>query len=125
MSNLCSFLKFNVSSGTRLFTQCHVMSSSSLLSGADLLHISHIFALERIRNSEVNMRFELTHVFACRYVVGTLDLMVAENYVIVYFCAGGQNDKLPGIGWLRECYTTIDRRYEEPRPFTPLQHVGM
>lgn len=50
-------------------------------------------------------------MFGCRYVVGTLDLMVAENYVIVYFCAGGQKDKLPGISWLRECYTTIDRRY--------------
>lgn len=48
---------------------------------------------------------------ACiRFVVGTLELMVAENYVIVYLCAGGQKDKLPGISWLRECYTTIDRR---------------
>jgi len=45
-----------------------------------------------------------------RFVVGTLDLMVTENYVIVYFCAGGQKDKLPGISWLKECYTTIDRR---------------
>ncbi|XP_044192092.1 BCL2/adenovirus E1B 19 kDa protein-interacting protein 2-like isoform X1 [Thunnus albacares] len=45
-----------------------------------------------------------------RYVVGTLDLMVSENYVMVYLCAGGQKDKLPGISWLRECYTTIDRR---------------
>ena len=46
----------------------------------------------------------------CRYVVGTLDLMVAENYVIVYLCAMAQRDKLPTIGWLRECYTTVDRR---------------
>lgn len=46
----------------------------------------------------------------CRYIVGTLDLMVAENYVIVYLCAMAQRDKLPGIGWLRECYTTVDRR---------------
>lgn len=47
----------------------------------------------------------------CRYVVGTLDLMVAENYVMVYLCAGGQKDKVPGISWLRECYTTINHRY--------------
>ncbi|XP_058475200.1 BCL2/adenovirus E1B 19 kDa protein-interacting protein 2-like [Solea solea] len=45
-----------------------------------------------------------------RYVVGTLDLMVAENYVIVYLCAGGQRDKLPEFSWLRECYTTIHHR---------------
>ncbi|MEQ2266960.1 hypothetical protein XENORESO_022145 [Xenotaenia resolanae] len=36
--------------------------------------------------------------------------MVAENYVIIYLCAGGQKEKLPGIAWLKECYTTIDRR---------------
>ncbi|XP_077937202.1 protein prune homolog 2 isoform X2 [Gasterosteus aculeatus] len=50
------------------------------------------------------------HLWACRYVVGTLDLMVAENYVMVYLCAGGQKDKLPGISWLRDGYTTINRR---------------
>lgn len=49
-------------------------------------------------------------LWSVRFVIGTLDLMVAENYVIVYFCAGGQKDKLPAISWLRECYTSIDRR---------------
>ncbi|KAM9340405.1 BCL2/adenovirus E1B 19 kDa protein-interacting protein 2-like isoform 2-T3 [Symphorus nematophorus] len=60
------------------------------------------------QNSLENYQYVMDHLF--RYVVGTLDLMVAENYVIVYLCAGGQKDKLPGISWLRECYTTIDRR---------------
>ncbi|XP_026205586.1 BCL2/adenovirus E1B 19 kDa protein-interacting protein 2 isoform X2 [Anabas testudineus] len=60
------------------------------------------------QNSLQNYQYVMDHLF--RYVVGTLELMVAENYVIVYLCAGGQKDKLPGIGWLRECYTTIDRR---------------
>ncbi|KAK5884156.1 hypothetical protein CesoFtcFv8_020413 [Champsocephalus esox] len=50
----------------------------------------------------------MDHLF--RYVVGTLDLMVRENYLMVYLCAGGQRDKLPGISWLRECYTTINHR---------------
>ncbi|CAK6981377.1 bcl-2/adenovirus E1B 19 kDa-interacting protein 2-like protein [Scomber scombrus] len=59
-------------------------------------------------NSLENYQYVMDNLF--RYVVGTLDLMVAENYVMVYLCAGGQNDKLPGISWLRECYTTIDRR---------------
>ncbi|KAM9839110.1 uncharacterized protein ACBR49_017776 isoform 2-T2 [Aulostomus maculatus] len=52
-----------------------------------------------------NYQYVMDNLF--RYVVGTLELMVAENYVIIYLCAGGQKDKLPGIGWLRECYTTI------------------
>ncbi|XP_078146401.1 BCL2/adenovirus E1B 19 kDa protein-interacting protein 2-like isoform X2 [Centroberyx gerrardi] len=59
-------------------------------------------------NSLENYQYVMDNLF--RFVVGTLELMVAENYVIVYLCAGGQKDKLPGIGWLRECYTTIDRR---------------
>ncbi|CAG5887705.1 unnamed protein product, partial [Menidia menidia] len=59
-------------------------------------------------NSLENYQYVMDNLF--RFVVGTLELMVAENYVIVYFCAGCQKDKLPGIGWLKECYTTIDRR---------------
>ncbi|XP_076610205.1 caytaxin-like isoform X2 [Chaetodon auriga] len=60
------------------------------------------------QNSLENYQYVMDNLF--RFVVGTLDLMVAENYVIVYLCAGGQKDKLPGISWLKECYTTIDRR---------------
>ncbi|XP_029369961.1 BCL2/adenovirus E1B 19 kDa protein-interacting protein 2-like isoform X2 [Echeneis naucrates] len=59
-------------------------------------------------NSLDNYQYVMDNLF--RYVVGTLDLMVSENYVIIYFCAGGQKEKLPGISWLRECYTTIHRR---------------
>ncbi|KAM4550624.1 BCL2/adenovirus E1B 19 kDa protein-interacting protein 2-like isoform 2-T2 [Fundulus diaphanus] len=59
-------------------------------------------------NTLENYQYVMDNLF--RFVTGTLELMVAENYVIVYFCAGGQKEKLPGIGWLKECYTTIDRR---------------
>ncbi|XP_043994005.1 BCL2/adenovirus E1B 19 kDa protein-interacting protein 2-like isoform X2 [Gambusia affinis] len=59
-------------------------------------------------NSLENYQYVMDNLF--RFVIGTLELMVAENYVIVYLCAGGQKEKLPGIGWLKECYTTIDRR---------------
>uniref|UniRef100_A0A3B3BW13 CRAL-TRIO domain-containing protein n=1 Tax=Oryzias melastigma TaxID=30732 RepID=A0A3B3BW13_ORYME len=59
-------------------------------------------------NGLENYQYVMDNLF--RFVVGTLELMVAENYVIVYLCSGGQKDKLPGIGWLREWYTTIDRR---------------
>ncbi|XP_077600070.1 protein prune homolog 2-like isoform X2 [Stigmatopora nigra] len=52
-----------------------------------------------------NYHYVMDNLF--RYLVGTLDLMVCENYVIVYLCAGGHKDKLPGIGWLKECYHTI------------------
>lgn len=50
----------------------------------------------------------MDHLF--RYVMGTLELMVSQNYVVVYLCAGAQKNQVPSISWLRECYTTIDRR---------------
>ncbi|XP_057684599.1 BCL2/adenovirus E1B 19 kDa protein-interacting protein 2-like isoform X1 [Corythoichthys intestinalis] len=56
-------------------------------------------------NTSENYHYVMDNLF--RYLVGTLDLMVRENYVIVYLCAGGHKDKLPGIGWLKECYHTI------------------
>ncbi|XP_008329144.1 BCL2/adenovirus E1B 19 kDa protein-interacting protein 2-like [Cynoglossus semilaevis] len=60
------------------------------------------------QNSLEKYAYVMDNLF--RYVVGTLDLMVTENYVMVYFCAGGQKEKLPEFSWLRECYTTIHRR---------------
>lgn len=50
-------------------------------------------------------------VSSCRYIVGTLDLMVSENYLLVYLCAMAPRNKLPTIRWLHQCYTSIDRRY--------------
>lgn len=46
-----------------------------------------------------------------RYIVGTLDLMVSENYILVYLCGMAPRNKMPAIKWLRQCYTSIDRRY--------------
>ncbi|XP_044062663.1 bcl-2/adenovirus E1B 19 kDa-interacting protein 2-like protein isoform X2 [Siniperca chuatsi] len=48
-----------------------------------------------------------------RYIVGTLDLMVSENYVLVYLCAMAPRNKLPAIRWLHQCYTSIDRRLKK------------
>ncbi|XP_045078222.1 bcl-2/adenovirus E1B 19 kDa-interacting protein 2-like protein [Coregonus clupeaformis] len=71
----------------------------------DLIVFSSCYLPE---NTMENYQHVMDNLF--RYVVGTLDLMVAENYVIVYLCAMAQRNKLPTIGWLRECYTTIDKR---------------
>ncbi|XP_010872023.2 BCL2/adenovirus E1B 19 kDa protein-interacting protein 2 isoform X1 [Esox lucius] len=60
------------------------------------------------QNTSENYHVVMDNLF--RYLVGTLDLMVEENYVIVYLCAMAERNKLPTIGWLRECYTTIDKR---------------
>ncbi|XP_070691625.1 bcl-2/adenovirus E1B 19 kDa-interacting protein 2-like protein [Pempheris klunzingeri] len=48
-----------------------------------------------------------------RYIVGTLDLMVSETYLLVYLCAMAPRNKLPSIRWLHQCYTSIDRRLKK------------
>lgn len=45
-----------------------------------------------------------------RYVIGTLELLVAENYMIVYLNGATSRKKMPTVGWLRKCYQQIDRR---------------
>uniref|UniRef100_UPI001EAE8F1A BCL2/adenovirus E1B 19 kDa protein-interacting protein 2-like n=1 Tax=Oncorhynchus gorbuscha TaxID=8017 RepID=UPI001EAE8F1A len=45
-----------------------------------------------------------------RYVIGTLELLVAENYMIVYLNGATSRKKMPSVGWLRKCYQQIDRR---------------
>lgn len=46
-----------------------------------------------------------------RYVIGTLELLVAENYMIVYLNGATSRKKMPTVGWLRKCYQQIDRRW--------------
>ncbi|XP_013884010.1 bcl-2/adenovirus E1B 19 kDa-interacting protein 2-like protein isoform X2 [Austrofundulus limnaeus] len=62
-------------------------------------------------NTVENYEYVMENLF--RYIVGTLDLMVSENYVLVYLCAMAPRNKLPPIKWLRQCYTSIDRRLKK------------
>ncbi|XP_041098959.1 bcl-2/adenovirus E1B 19 kDa-interacting protein 2-like protein isoform X2 [Polyodon spathula] len=55
-----------------------------------------------------NYEYIMDNLF--RYVIGTLDLMVSENYILVYLNGMTPRNKIPSIGWLRQCYLTIDRR---------------
>ncbi|XP_063056231.1 caytaxin isoform X2 [Engraulis encrasicolus] len=44
------------------------------------------------------------------YVVSSLEMLVAEDYLIIYMNGGTPRSKMPGIGWLKKCYQMIDRR---------------
>ncbi|KAJ8004872.1 hypothetical protein DPEC_G00140810 [Dallia pectoralis] len=59
-------------------------------------------------NTVENYEYVMDNLF--RYIVGTLDLMVSENYVMVYLCSMAPRNKMPAIKWLRQCYSSIDRR---------------
>ena len=44
-------------------------------------------------------------------MISTLELMVAEDYMIVYLNGATPHRRMPGLGWLKRCYQMIDRRY--------------
>lgn len=44
------------------------------------------------------------------YVVSTLDLLVAEEYMIVFFNGGCKRRNIPSFAWLKRCYKMIHRR---------------
>lgn len=50
-----------------------------------------------------------------RYVISSLELLVAEDYMIVYLNGATPRRRMPGIGWLKKCYQMIDRRWGPPR----------
>uniref|UniRef100_A0A3Q3L1K3 ATCAY kinesin light chain interacting caytaxin b n=1 Tax=Mastacembelus armatus TaxID=205130 RepID=A0A3Q3L1K3_9TELE len=46
------------------------------------------------------------------YVVSSLELLVAEDYMIIYLNGATPRRKMPGISWLKRCYQMIDRKNE-------------
>lgn len=44
------------------------------------------------------------------YVINTLELLVVEDYMIVYFHGTANKNRTPGLRWLKRCYEMIDRR---------------
>uniref|UniRef100_A0A4X2LE82 Bcl-2/adenovirus E1B 19 kDa-interacting protein 2-like protein n=2 Tax=Vombatus ursinus TaxID=29139 RepID=A0A4X2LE82_VOMUR len=60
------------------------------------------------RNSIPNYNYIMEHLF--RYIVGTLELLVAENYLLVHLNGGTSRAQVPPLSWIRQCYHTLDRR---------------
>ncbi|XP_031415831.1 caytaxin isoform X2 [Clupea harengus] len=44
------------------------------------------------------------------YVISSLELLVAEDYMIICLNGATPRRKMPGINWLKRCYQMIDRR---------------
>lgn len=56
--------------------------------------------------------FEYSNVSVIyRYVISSLELLVAEDYMIIYLNGATPRRRMPGISWLKRCYQMIDRRY--------------
>ncbi|XP_056275144.1 protein prune homolog 2-like isoform X2 [Pseudoliparis swirei] len=47
------------------------------------------------------------------YVISTLELMVAEDYMIVYLNGATPRRRMPGFTWMKKCYQMIARRLKK------------
>ncbi|KAM5170977.1 BCL2/adenovirus E1B 19 kDa protein-interacting protein 2 isoform 2-T2 [Mantella aurantiaca] len=75
----------------------------------DGLNAIIVFAVCFMPDSSLpNYRYLMDNLF--KYVIGTLEMLVAENYMIVYLNGATTRRKMPSLGWLRKCYQQIDRR---------------
>ncbi|KAL4608037.1 caytaxin-like [Arapaima gigas] len=59
-------------------------------------------------NSCADYQYIMENLFL--YVVSSLELLVAEDYMIIYMNGATPHRKMPGIGWLKKCYHMIDKR---------------
>nr|DBA13963.1 TPA: hypothetical protein GDO54_004987 [Pyxicephalus adspersus] len=48
-----------------------------------------------------------------RYIIGTLDLMVAEDYMLIYLNGCTPRSKIPPISWIKRCYQATGRRLKK------------
>ncbi|KAM8921658.1 bcl-2/adenovirus E1B 19 kDa-interacting protein 2-like protein [Pelodytes ibericus] len=62
-------------------------------------------------SSTPHYQYVMDHLF--RYIIGTLDLMVAEDYMLVYLNGETPRSKIPPISWLKRCYQATGRRLKK------------
>uniref|UniRef100_A0AAA9T574 BCL2 interacting protein like n=1 Tax=Bos taurus TaxID=9913 RepID=A0AAA9T574_BOVIN len=74
------------------------------------------------RSSIPNYTYVMEHLF--RYIVGTLELLVAENYLLVHLSGGTSRAQVPPLSWIRQCYHTLDRRSKFTRKIRFLNSLG-
>nr|XP_020458113.1 uncharacterized protein LOC109961556 isoform X2 [Monopterus albus] len=58
-----------------------------------------------------NYNYVMENLFL--YVINTLELMVAEDYMIVYLNGATPRRRMPGFTWMKRCYQMIDRRLKK------------
>ncbi|MEE6459428.1 hypothetical protein FKM82_000629 [Ascaphus truei] len=62
-------------------------------------------------SSRTDYNYVMENLFL--YVISTLELMVAEDYMIVYLNGATPRRNMPGLGWMKKCYQMIDRRLKK------------
>ncbi|XP_063109282.1 bcl-2/adenovirus E1B 19 kDa-interacting protein 2-like protein isoform X2 [Cavia porcellus] len=60
------------------------------------------------QSSIPNYTYIMEHLF--KYMVGTLELLAAENYLLVHLSGGTSRAQVPPLSWIRQCYRALDPR---------------
>ena len=55
-----------------------------------------------------NYQYVMDNLFL--HIVSTLDLLVAEDYMIIFFNGGCSRKNFPALKWIKKCYQMIHRR---------------
>ncbi|XP_031746320.1 bcl-2/adenovirus E1B 19 kDa-interacting protein 2-like protein isoform X3 [Xenopus tropicalis] len=63
------------------------------------------------QDSIPDYQYVLNNLF--RYIIGTLDLMVADDYMLVYLNGATPRCKIPPISWIKRCYQATGRRLKK------------
>ncbi|XP_005414538.1 PREDICTED: bcl-2/adenovirus E1B 19 kDa-interacting protein 2-like protein isoform X2 [Chinchilla lanigera] len=74
------------------------------------------------QSSIPNYTYVMEHLF--RYMVGTLELLVAENYLLVHLSGGTSRAQVPPLSWIRQCYRALERRSKFTRKIRFLDSLG-
>lgn len=74
---------------------------------------SHLTLALWHRSSVLILNLRKSNSSVLRYVVSSLEMLVAEDYLIIYMNGATPRNKMPGISWLKKCYQMIDRRLKK------------
>ncbi|XP_018424343.1 PREDICTED: bcl-2/adenovirus E1B 19 kDa-interacting protein 2-like protein [Nanorana parkeri] len=78
----------------------------------DSLNAIIVFATCYLPESSIpNYQYVMDNLF--RYIIGTLDLMVAEDYMLIYLNGCTPRSKIPPINWIKRCYRATGRRLKK------------
>ncbi|CAB1326755.1 unnamed protein product, partial [Coregonus sp. 'balchen'] len=56
------------------------------------------------------------------FVISSLELLVADDYMIIYLNGATPRRRMPGISWLKRCYHTINRRLKKNLKWLVIAH---
>uniref|UniRef100_A0A336KCS4 CSON007345 protein n=1 Tax=Culicoides sonorensis TaxID=179676 RepID=A0A336KCS4_CULSO len=70
-----------------------------------IIIFSSCFLPDRSRS---DYHYVMTNLFL--YVIKTLQQLITDDYILIYFHGGSNKNNVPPFRWLKKCYQLIDRR---------------